>query len=211
MSCGCHSDATFSVQRSCLKSEPGFACILSNEQEPTFKALPQASSGPTQQRVSGFPPHRKLKSTRLTCGRDTETPVCRLSFEEMTQWSLSLEKLLSSKCRLQSFTDQVPVGRRLTALCPVHLDGIKVFQAFLKCEFSDENIEFWLVCEDYKKIKSSFRLSSRARKIFKRYIQADAAREVERRRRAPSSAMLQSASANSVSSRRSTSTTRPET
>uniref|UniRef100_H3CN99 Regulator of G protein signaling 13a n=1 Tax=Tetraodon nigroviridis TaxID=99883 RepID=H3CN99_TETNG len=78
----------------------------------------------------------------------------RLSFEEMTQWSLSLERLLSSK------------------------NGIKVFQAFLKSEFSDENIEFWLVCEDYKKIGSSFRMSSRARKIFKRYIQADAAREI---------------------------------
>lgn len=53
-----------------------------------------------------------------------------------------------------------------------------VFQAFLKSEFSDENIEFWLVCEDYKKIKSSFRMSSRAKKIFKRYIKAEAAREV---------------------------------
>lgn len=54
-----------------------------------------------------------------------------------------------------------------------------MFQAFLTSEFSDENLEFWLVCEDYKKIRSSFRTSSRARKIFKRYIQADAAREVE--------------------------------
>lgn len=55
---------------------------------------------------------------------------------------------------------------------------MKIFQAFLKSEFSDENIEFWLVCEDYKKIKSSYRMSSRAKKIFKRYIQAEAAREI---------------------------------
>lgn len=48
----------------------------------------------------------------------------------------------------------------------------------MKSEFSDENIEFWLVCEDYKKIKSSFRMSSRAKKIFKLYIQVEAAREV---------------------------------
>lgn len=89
------------------------------------------------------------------CLRPAQVPNSKgLSFEEMTQWSLSLERLLSSKY------------------------GIKVFQAFLKSEFSDENIEFWLVCEDYKKIRSSFRMSSRARKIFKRYIQADAAREV---------------------------------
>lgn len=48
----------------------------------------------------------------------------------------------------------------------------------MKSEFSDENIEFWLVCEDYKKIRSSFRMSSRAKKIFKCYIQAEAVREV---------------------------------
>ncbi|TMS09802.1 regulator of G-protein signaling 13 [Larimichthys crocea] len=77
-----------------------------------------------------------------------------LSFEEMSQWSQSLERLLSSKY------------------------GMKIFQAFLKSEFSDENIEFWLMCEDYKKIKSSFRMSSKAKKIFKRYIQAEAAREI---------------------------------
>lgn len=62
----------------------------------------------------------------------------------------------------------------------LHSDGIQIFQAFLKSEFSDENIEFWLVCEDYKKIRSSFRMSSRAKKIFKCYIQAEATREVER-------------------------------
>ena len=55
---------------------------------------------------------------------------------------------------------------------------MKIFQAFLKSEFSDENIEFWLVCEEYKKIRSSFRMSSRAKKIFKLYIQAEAPREV---------------------------------
>lgn len=60
-------------------------------------------------------------------------------------------------------------------------DGLQIFQAFLKSEFSDENIEFWMVCEDYKKIRSSFRMSSRAKKIFKCYIQAEARREVGRR------------------------------
>lgn len=55
---------------------------------------------------------------------------------------------------------------------------MKIFQAFLKSEFSDENIKFWLVCEDYKTIRSSFRMSSRAKKIFKHYIQAEAPREV---------------------------------
>uniref|UniRef100_A0A674MNU1 Regulator of G protein signaling 13a n=1 Tax=Takifugu rubripes TaxID=31033 RepID=A0A674MNU1_TAKRU len=58
----------------------------------------------------------------------------------------------------------------VVTLLPIH--------AFLKSEFSDENIEFWMVCEDYKKIRSSFRMSSRAKKIFKCYIQAEATREI---------------------------------
>lgn len=52
------------------------------------------------------------------------------------------------------------------------------FHTFLKSEFSDENIEFWLVCEDFKKIRSSSRLSSRAKKIFEHYIKAEAPKEV---------------------------------
>uniref|UniRef100_A0A1A8ID71 Regulator of G-protein signaling 13 n=3 Tax=Nothobranchius TaxID=28779 RepID=A0A1A8ID71_NOTKU len=77
-----------------------------------------------------------------------------LSREETSQWSLSLDRLLSSKY------------------------GIKIFQAFLKSEFSDENLEFWAVCEDYKKIRCSFRMSFKAKKIFKLYIRAEAPREI---------------------------------
>ncbi|XP_026876822.2 LOW QUALITY PROTEIN: regulator of G-protein signaling 13 [Electrophorus electricus] len=56
--------------------------------------------------------------------------------------------------------------------------GRATFQAFLKSEFSDENIEFWLICEDYKKIKSTSQLISRAKKIFSRYIQTEAPKEI---------------------------------
>uniref|UniRef100_A0A4W5NW00 Regulator of G protein signaling 13a n=1 Tax=Hucho hucho TaxID=62062 RepID=A0A4W5NW00_9TELE len=78
----------------------------------------------------------------------------RLSPEEIILWSESLGRLITSKY------------------------GMTTFQAFLKSEFSDENIEFWLICEDYKKIKSSFRLSSRAKKIYKTYIEAEAPKEI---------------------------------
>ncbi|XP_069366713.1 regulator of G-protein signaling 13-like [Paralichthys olivaceus] len=96
---------------------------------------------------------RNLKS-RLHCKSSQAANTEGFCFEEMSQWSHSLERLLSSKY------------------------GTKIFQAFLKSEFSDENIEFWKVCEDFKTIKSSFRMSSRAKKIFKRYIQAEAPREI---------------------------------
>lgn len=91
---------------------------------------------------------------RLQCKSSQATKTEGLCFEDMSQWSQSLERLLSSKY------------------------GMKIFQAFLKSEFSDENIEFWVVCEEFKKIRNSFRMSSRAKKIFKRYIQAESPREI---------------------------------
>jgi regulator of G-protein signaling len=57
-------------------------------------------------------------------------------------------------------------------------DGLATFRTFLKSEFSDENIEFWLTCEEYKKIKSSFRMSSKAKKIYEQFIKAEAPKEV---------------------------------
>lgn len=56
-------------------------------------------------------------------------------------------------------------------------DGLAAFRAFLKTEFSDENIEFWLACEDYKKIKSPAKLVSKANKIYKEFIDVQAPRE----------------------------------
>lgn len=57
------------------------------------------------------------------------------------------------------------------------LDGLATFRTFLKSEYSDENIEFWLTCEDYKKIKSSFRMSSKAKKIYEQFIKAESPKE----------------------------------
>ena len=62
----------------------------------------------------------------------------------------------------------------------VVVDGLTAFRAFLKTEFSDENIEFWMACEDYKKIKSSAKLASRANKIYREFIEVKAPREVRR-------------------------------
>ncbi|XP_042561773.1 regulator of G-protein signaling 21-like [Clupea harengus] len=73
---------------------------------------------------------------------------------ETLLWSQSLENLLKSKY------------------------GMAAFQVFLKSEFSNENIEFWLICDEYKKIRTSSRLTSRAKKIFESYIEANAPKEI---------------------------------
>uniref|UniRef100_H3A088 Regulator of G protein signaling 13 n=1 Tax=Latimeria chalumnae TaxID=7897 RepID=H3A088_LATCH len=78
----------------------------------------------------------------------------RLPSEEVFQWSQSFQKLLSSKY------------------------GLAVFRAFLKSEFSDENIQFWLACESYKKIKSSKKLSKMAMNMFKEFIEPDSLKQI---------------------------------
>lgn len=57
-------------------------------------------------------------------------------------------------------------------------DGLASFKSFLKSEFSEENLEFWMACEDYKKIKSPVKMAETAKKIYEEFIQAEAPKEV---------------------------------
>lgn len=69
---------------------------------------------------------------------------------------------------------------RLTGLflSPSNPDGVAAFHAFLKTEFSEENLEFWLACEEFKKIRSATKLASRAHRIFEEFICSEAPKEV---------------------------------
>uniref|UniRef100_A0A671PLN0 Si:ch211-196h16.12 n=2 Tax=Sinocyclocheilus anshuiensis TaxID=1608454 RepID=A0A671PLN0_9TELE len=55
--------------------------------------------------------------------------------------------------------------------------GVQAFRWFLRSEFSEENLEFWLACEEYKSASGS-RLAARAQNIYKQFINPDAPREV---------------------------------
>ncbi|XP_078082730.1 regulator of G-protein signaling 3a isoform X2 [Mustelus asterias] len=76
------------------------------------------------------------------------------SSEEALKWGESLDKLL------------------------IHKYGLAAFRAFLRTEFSEENLEFWLACEDYKKTKSQSKMTSKAKKIFGEYIAIQSCKEV---------------------------------
>ncbi|XP_004484536.1 regulator of G-protein signaling 1 isoform X2 [Dasypus novemcinctus] len=76
-----------------------------------------------------------------------------LSADEVMQWSQSFENLLANQT------------------------GRDVFGNFLKSEFSEENIEFWLACEDYKKTESDL-LHYKAEKIYKAFVHTDAAKQI---------------------------------
>uniref|UniRef100_A0A8C8JWQ0 Regulator of G-protein signaling 3-like n=1 Tax=Oncorhynchus tshawytscha TaxID=74940 RepID=A0A8C8JWQ0_ONCTS len=59
-----------------------------------------------------------------------------------------------------------------------HKYGVAVFQRFLQTEFSEENLDFWLACEKYRKIKSQFKMASRAKQIFSEYMSIQSCKEV---------------------------------
>ncbi|CAN9504142.1 unnamed protein product [Ophioblennius macclurei] len=78
----------------------------------------------------------------------------KVSRDELDLWAKSLEDLLASQT------------------------GASVFEAFLRSEFSEENLQFYLACEQYKHSSNNFSLQRRAKDISATYIQPGAPREV---------------------------------
>uniref|UniRef100_A0A3B4EGC9 Regulator of G-protein signaling 1 n=1 Tax=Pygocentrus nattereri TaxID=42514 RepID=A0A3B4EGC9_PYGNA len=52
------------------------------------------------------------------------------------------------------------------------------FQEFLRSEYSEENILFWLACEDYKKIKNTSEMIITANRIYSEFVQVEAPRQI---------------------------------
>ncbi|KAM4642678.1 regulator of G-protein signaling 13 [Discoglossus pictus] len=90
---------------------------------------------------------------KLSSSRTKKNDLC-LSSEEVMQWSESFQKLMSTKY------------------------GPAVYTAYLKSEYSDENIDFWYACESYRNITSQWRRMIKAKKLYKMYIKPNSAREI---------------------------------
>nr|XP_006008640.1 PREDICTED: regulator of G-protein signaling 4-like isoform X2 [Latimeria chalumnae] len=56
--------------------------------------------------------------------------------------------------------------------------GLLVFRAFLCKEFSEENIDFWMACEDFKNMKENSKLTFKAKKIYEEYVAIKAPKEI---------------------------------
>ncbi|MEQ2277922.1 hypothetical protein XENORESO_009813 [Xenotaenia resolanae] len=78
----------------------------------------------------------------------------RISRDMLETWAESLNALLASQI------------------------GVSVFGAFLRSEFSEENLQFYLACEQYRHSSNNFSLQRRAKNICATYIQPGAPREV---------------------------------
>ena len=58
--------------------------------------------------------------------------------------------------------------------------GQASLQEFLRTEYSEENILFWLACEEYKKIKSTPEMITSANRIYTEFVQVEAPKQVEK-------------------------------
>ncbi|XP_061540175.1 regulator of G-protein signaling 21-like [Phycodurus eques] len=55
---------------------------------------------------------------------------------------------------------------------------LAAFHSYLQSEFSDENIQFWLACENFRATASRDNLQSKAGRIYKEFIQPSACKEI---------------------------------
>lgn len=83
-----------------------------------------------------------------------EDDFSNLTVAEVQSWAESFERLMSS------------------------LSGRRVFREFLRCEYSEENILFWLACEDLKKENNPEKIEEKARMIYEDYVSILSPREV---------------------------------
>ncbi|CAL8395559.1 unnamed protein product [Boreogadus saida] len=79
--------------------------------------------------------------------RAMELLLRRAAVGEALSWSESLDHLLESKA------------------------GRLVFEDFLRSEYSEENLLFWLACEDYKRSPSPHKMAATAHRIFAEFVQ----------------------------------------
>lgn len=104
--------------------------------------------------------------------------VNKVLAQDQATWKKNIRRRRGSSqlCVLVVFSASSLLTAYLNNVCLS--DGLAAFRTFLKSEFSDENIEFWMACEEYKKIKNSSKLLSKANKIYKEFIDSQAPREV---------------------------------
>ncbi|XP_020630673.1 regulator of G-protein signaling 19-like [Orbicella faveolata] len=76
------------------------------------------------------------------------------SREEVQEWGISFEKLLTSKT------------------------GVKIFHDFLKSQYSEENLLFWLAVEKLKKETDQAAVKELAQSIYRDYLSSESPKEV---------------------------------
>lgn len=77
-----------------------------------------------------------------------------------------------------SWAFEMKLSRFQSVCVPLCAAGQLVFEDFLRTEYSEENLLFWLACEDYKKAASETERAEAAKRIYAEFVEVDAPRQV---------------------------------
>uniref|UniRef100_A0A6I8N6G4 Regulator of G protein signaling 10 n=1 Tax=Ornithorhynchus anatinus TaxID=9258 RepID=A0A6I8N6G4_ORNAN len=102
---------------------------------------------------TGVPRSAKRKSAEIH-DSDGSSSSSHQNLRGTTKWAASLENLLEDP------------------------EGVKRFREFLKKEFSEENVLFWLACEDFKKTQDKNQMQEKAREIYSTFLSSKASSQV---------------------------------
>ena len=86
----------------------------------------------------------------------------------VTKWAIGFEKLLEDPLGLQIFTVNFYLKKESIGYLKKNL--FFFLKNFLKIEFSNENIDFWVKCENFKKIKDPNLMKQSANEIWSEYL-----------------------------------------
>ncbi|XP_057714370.1 regulator of G-protein signaling 18 [Corythoichthys intestinalis] len=121
-----------------------------DKQEPTMKADKSRQQEKERKSRASF----TRSGSHENVSQQKKTQPSNISAETALQWSNSFEELMKNA------------------------DGVETFSQFLRSEFSEENLEFWLACEEFKTSESEKKLLSKAKNIYTVFIESDAPKEV---------------------------------
>ncbi|XP_020373407.2 regulator of G-protein signaling 17 isoform X2 [Rhincodon typus] len=107
-----------------------------------------------REETAGRPTEETKMETTVETIESNEESNPLPSLEEITSWTQGFDKVMRTEA------------------------GRNIFREFLRTEYSEENMLFWLACEDFKKEKNSKVVAERARTIYEDYISILSPREV---------------------------------
>uniref|UniRef100_UPI00398E3E31 regulator of G-protein signaling 17-like n=1 Tax=Pristiophorus japonicus TaxID=55135 RepID=UPI00398E3E31 len=107
-----------------------------------------------REEMAGRPTEETKMETTVETIESTEESSAILSLEEITSWTQGFDKVMKTEA------------------------GRNIFREFLRTEYSEENMLFWLACEEFKKEKNEKMVEERARMIYEDYISILSPREV---------------------------------
>ncbi|XP_027140241.1 regulator of G-protein signaling 3-like isoform X1 [Larimichthys crocea] len=119
--------------------------------------------------------HLKKKTRNLAADVQSRLPFLRRRKNSACVHGNSLEKALRNN--RPSPGEVLRWSENLEALL-TNQYGLAVFRHFLRSEFSEENLDFWLAVERFKRTRPLSKMAARAAKIYEEFISTNAARQV---------------------------------